>query len=313
MTPYYQWCFLSWVRILDSGQEANNAIRVEYSTTGEATKTIAAGLYPLGLGSGTFNPWGVADSTVFGQTTLLGVFAGLFNMLPSYLFASLLNNASANVSLPVVAAADGHIVMNFTVPAGESFTIKWNDPLTTVNPAWFGIAKNDGVYEDTVIGAAPSGAWADISQMSSTLALVGNRVLGQEPFEESYKEVGIAGGDGSISWKGLGDGVDEISRFRINATGRPRASQDSSFHSLRRWYRQLRFNRARRRFLYVPDLSISSYPKQWSPDDQAEVRRWGWRDMSPNPIRVPSFEEVQRFRSSNKEWQLTLPVRTFVP
>jgi hypothetical protein len=317
-SPANQWVFLSFVRIIDSGKEKNNTIRVEWAEgTQSAVAEIPAGVYPLGLtgknvASGTHGIFGseTEDSVVFGRESLLGA------------TITALNDADDQDVLLVLDTGRTGFT-NYGEPTGKlrgqadaGLTIKWNHSQTTVDPGWYGVAKTDAVYPDTVLASVDDEPLPVISQMSSTLALVGQRVLGAEPQYESFKEVGIRAGDGSSAWKTFGDGVDQISEFIINVAGLPRDSIDSGFHSLRRWFRQLRFARARRRFLYVPDLAqfdkeLVDYPQQWDPDDTAKARRWGWRDLALNPLEVTSFEDVRRHATSNREWQLKLPVVSF--
>jgi hypothetical protein len=313
--PHSQWLFNSFVRIFDSGPEKNNTLA--WTASGSPSSGVAeipAGLYPFGV-DGYWDEingvWNQYDIVVFGRETLLGALTtALSESANNGVFLSL----ETGMSRPLGTGSPTGKIRGWA--NRTNFALKWAHASTTVDPAWFGIARTAGTYPDSTFGV--SSPPVVISQMSSTLALVGQRVLGAEPQYESFKEVGVRAGDGSSSWKTFGDGVDEISKFVVNVAGLPRDGVDSGFHSLRRWYRQLRFARARRRFIYFPDLGqfnawtpAFEFPKAWDPDDTAKDRRWGWRDMALNPLELPAFEDVRRWASSNREWRLELPVVSF--
>lgn len=313
--PYSQWVFLSVIRIFDSGQEQNNTLRVGMDSDFDVTLAIPAGLYVLGLGgvgdTKGYGPYGTTeDLTVLGIESLFQAIRDASEAAgwdPGQFWLALDTGESQTPTFE--KGPTGHVLG--LVQDDDAF-IYWGHAETKMDPAWFGVAKNAGTYPTSSL---LSDEFTVFSQMSSTLVLVGQRVLGMEPQYESYKEVGVRAGDGSSSWKTLGDGVDEISNFQINVEGLPRASVDSGFHNLRRWSRQLRFNHARRRFFYIPDLATpdptSDYPRAWDPNDVAENRRWGWRTLCVDPLKRYSFSDIRRHATSNREWQLDIPVVTF--
>lgn len=309
--PFYQWCFLSYVRIFDSGEERNNTVRAEWGQSESGLITVPAGLYLFGLGHSLHAPdnvWGYGasvtdDSDVFGATTFLEAFNYAIETLNESNPGGLILQ-TGKTTLPGGAAATGKILGSVQV---EPLTLKWAHSETTMDPAWFGVAKGNA-YPDTVLTVDPT--VTTVGNMASTLALVGAKVLKSEPQEESYDEVIVIAGDGTPSVKSFGDGVNEISEFVVNAEGL-QSELDNGFQSLRRWSQYLRFNRARRRFVYIPDLGTpdpsSDYPRQWDPNNSLENRRWGWRDLFVS--RSYAFAELRRFGGSNRHWQLSLPVR----
>jgi len=320
--PWSQWCFLSFIRILDSGQEANNQIRIEYDEGGGATQAtlqLTAGVYPFGV-----NGNGDEDSLEVGawngdptDVELFGV-NSLLREVAQEITQELTTN-SVNMGLETIASiegnqvASGKIIVRMDGSSTDYVKFLWTHADTTVDPAWFGIAKTSGAYPTS--SDCYGNQSTVISQMSSNLALVGQKVLGAEPIEEGYLEVGVVAGNGAGRWKRFGSGYEQISAFDVKVEGLPRDSVDSGFHSLRRWAQALVFNRARKRFIYVPDLAKptgADYPREWDPDDTSENRRWGWRDLMIDGLRGFAFENIRHLSNSNRMWRLSTPVRKYV-
>lgn len=321
-TPYPQWCFLSYIRLFDSGQEQNNVVRIDYDVgagTVSADIEVAAGLYVVGInGEGDDNslevgPWNgdPTDYELFGVNSLFRALAAAVNTELSTLDINIgLETASS------IAGSDdpsGKVIVSMNGVSTNFVKFLWTHANTNMDPAWFGMAKTGGVYATS--SDCYGNAETVISDMSSTLALVGQKVIGAEPQYEGYLETGITTGSGKTNWKRFGTGVEQISEFIVKVGGLPRNSVDSGFHSFRRWARQLVFNRARKRFIYIPDLQKptgANYPRQWDPDDLLENRRWGWRDLTIDPLRTFRFEDVQQVAQSNQLWKIPTPVRSFV-
>jgi hypothetical protein len=319
--PWNEWAFLSFVRIFDSGSEKNNTLQISWdiSGTGSAIATLPAGLYYCGLnGDGDdhslqIGPWDgdENDDELFGATgedsLLLELAQEIYGNTSIFINLGLeVGSGAAGGQVP-----SGKVVARMTGVSTAWIKLEWSHANTTMDPAWFGIAKTAGVYADTTFYG---NATTVISDMSSSLALIGQRVLGAEPQYEGYLEAGVVAGDGSTSWKRFGSGYEEISEFIVNVDGLPRDSIDTGFQSLRRWSQQLVFNRARKRFLYVPDMGHdfgAGVIYRWDPDDQSDTRRWGWRDLGIDGLRGFRFEDIRRRPTSNREWQLRVPVRSF--
>jgi hypothetical protein len=239
----------------------NNALR--YSLGGvAATATIDPGVYWLGYGRS--NPDGeLADEDSLGPSLLKAFDAKLNNLLLA------LQTGHCAAQTGMAQAKTGHVYVRQT--SGTVGELLFADPLTTMDPAWF------GVYPPKTVATVQGSSYAKVSDLSSSLVFVSDRGI----MAEKAKEGGLAqetiAGTGRTYRVSLAPTL-HFRDLTVQMTGLAKVDRDSSYNRFRRFVAALREGGAKKRLVYVPDER--EFGTAWAPDGETDAERFGYQELA---------------------------------